>query len=140
MNKETSLNEQVAKQGREMDALVAERVMGWRWLKVIGCRNPIFMPPEQLAEYLPEYVKKNVLSYDGNPPSRLPHYSTDITAAFHVIEHLRQQSMMLSVSWGNDGGWWCVIYPETGSPVEGDYAETAAEAICLAALRACRGE
>lgn len=61
------------KAGRELDALVAERVMGWTDVKL---------------------AKRPELGVLGRHPVRhaqeiVPHYSTDIAAAMAVVEELR---------------------------------------------------
>jgi len=86
------------KPGRELDALIAEKVMGWSW-GIIG--------------------------------DLIPAYSTDISAAWEVVEemgdclHLRQH--------GEQGEWeaWFCGYPNSKA-----HGETAPEAICKAALLA----
>lgn len=105
--------------GRDADTLIAEEVFH---AKVWG--RSVNDGPETL------------IMTRCSPHRELPHYSTDIAAAFEIVEHFKEKSVMLSLSWGKDGGWWCVIYPFQGSPAEGHYAETAPLAIVKAALLA----
>lgn len=106
--------------GRELDALVAEKVIGWQihqpnW----GCPPAVRRPGGAISLYLPEAV---------------PHYSTSIAAVWEVMEALRQRGVHLRVSsayrgyevqrWERDQ--WCST----------EYGETAPLAICLAALKA----
>jgi hypothetical protein len=99
---------------RELDLWIGRNLMGWRWINCIKGRPPILMPPEQWGEYLPKYLKKMTVEYDGNAPHRLPAYSTDMTAAMTVVEKLRERDIYLRLmaidsgyavvfEWGNDG-------------------------------------
>jgi hypothetical protein len=101
--------------GRELDALVAEKVMGWP-IKHGNWSGPIH------AEYA----------------WRIPEYSTDIAAAHCVIEKIMKTHFMYSLNASHESGHWCVFYPSEGAPVEGEYANTAALAICRAALATVR--
>ena len=127
--------------GRELDARVGEQVMNWRWLNFGRSYGGVAMlPPEEWQKYLPEYLANNtVVSCTGNPPERLPRFSSDIAAAWAVIEKMREREIMVSVSWGKDGGWWCSIR-RTAWPFEGPYADAAPLAICLAALAVSEGK
>jgi hypothetical protein len=99
------------KAGRELDALVAEKVMG--------------LPPV----YGPTGIK-----WDGP----IPAYSTDIAAAWEVVERIKgsQPESTFSIEW--IGTQWRVdfVYQNYDWYNEGDQADTAPHAICLAALKA----
>jgi hypothetical protein len=111
--------------GRELDALIAEEVMGFA-VSMDGCDKPRI-----------EEIINGRSRYDVLPP-----YSTSISAAWEVVEKIK--SMGLAVWLGFEGGRWQAIFgienkyvvlPEAG----GDYealAPTAPLAICRAALRA----
>jgi hypothetical protein len=104
--------------GRELDSLIAEKVMGEK-----------FVPYDLM-----------LTSYPGNTVYATPPYSTDLAAAWEVMEKL-------GLAIGKNE-----IYPELGAYVclesmsEGEswlfnsnyatYADTAPHAICLAALKA----
>lgn len=95
------------KPGRELDALVAEKVMGWT----------------------------EVCGYEGEYKGYwkiLPKYSTDIAAAWAVVE------LPLFDGWAigrNASGKWEVFNPWENNFVV-SVADTAPHAICLAALKA----
>lgn len=72
-------------EGRELDVVVAERVMGWRWLNLPGLCRPCFKPPDEIAQFLPEFVEQLTVTCDDSPPDRLPHYSADMSAAWQVF-------------------------------------------------------
>ena len=62
--------------GREMDALIAEKVFGWAELWTDGKEYMMYPPWEQNMG----------VGYDERYP--VPHYSTDIAHAWEVIEKL----------------------------------------------------
>jgi hypothetical protein len=132
--------------GRELDALVAEKVMGWIWMRDPACGEGVYLrSPATVGMLRPEYLAANrVDGYEGEIPRSVPHYSTDIAAAWVIVEHLRKQGKALVVAvtqsevcvdnYNIDGiplaGWtW-------ESPTCHASAETAPHAICLAALKA----
>jgi hypothetical protein len=114
--------------GRELDALIAERVMGH------VLKSPVYATPDY------------VLEWDGPPGNgtsrarELPHYSTEITAAWEVVEKLDAQKHFLEIERRGDRRedgdyfmrWACGLWP---SYVEAE-AETVPLAICRAALKA----
>lgn len=77
--------------GRELDAAVAERVMGWRdvtanrvdddWITVFGCKPPQMSYPDFWR--LQGAVSK---SDNGEEKRHVPHYSSDIAAAMKVVD------------------------------------------------------
>lgn len=132
--------------GREMDALVAEKVMGW---KHVGNW-------EGDDRYHP--VDAIWADGDGNtlPPDPWPHYSTNIAAAWKVVEKmisvgtLKGTGDVVLYYVNNDGcyyddvggaHWYCAVCvyedgPEYDFDDDGVRADTAALAICRAALKA----
>ena len=101
--------------GHELDALIAEKVMGI---------------PRQWSEAASTWR-----------PEALPRYSTDIAAAFEVAAKLEEQEFALQLwhSEKNDiPGWYAHFTGKywISSGYEGEKGETAAHAICLAALTA----
>jgi hypothetical protein len=117
--------------GRELDALVAEKVMGWR------CRglHPIHECP---------------VFATGRADTLAPHFSTDIAAAWQVVEKMGADgwNVSLYVHRGEHGGCGCSITcpygpcekhgnaVETWHGVEDVRGATVPLAICLAALKA----
>ena len=110
---------------RELDALIAERVMGWE------------------LDDLPEGVVWEGNSETGGgvtARTAVPRYSTDIAAAWEVVEKIRGAGFTFSL-WDNANQyaapWDCRFthrddVGQKGIAIEG----TAPHAICLAALRA----
>lgn len=125
------------KPGRELDALIAEKVMGW-----------IPYEPERAFAYpgwhTPDGEFLNI--------ARLPPYSTDITAAWEVVDKLK-----LAVVPIDETKWWAGKMGDHGhdeDPLTSDtwveqamrdgkhgrIADTAPHAICLAALKVMGAE
>jgi hypothetical protein len=71
---------------------------------------------------------------------RLPHYSTDIAAAWTVAEKLMESHFMLSLAVSHESGWGCIVWGPQGARNEIDFAGTAPLAICCAALAAVGAE
>lgn len=138
------------KPGRELDALIAEKIMGWS-----NCQKC------EYATWLPD---KTIISHGeqwrGNPPSNgiieqlsdeinprwypIKNYSTDIHAAFEIVDKLMSQprkEMAFLLSAEYDVGsaelgmsireWYCEI---DGDDSLGAYGDTPMDAICKAAL------
>jgi len=97
------------KAGRELDALVAEKVMGWH-------------PDLCGGKY--EAVK-------------IPAYSSSISAAWEVVEKLQERALCVALEWTITDGWAFGITPHD-FPYEFCIKENASSiplAICLAALK-----
>lgn len=101
------------KPGRELDALIAEKVMGW------------------------EDNMRGLMAY-----AIVPNYSTDIAAAWKVIEELRKDQKALLISQAYQGPYWEYLSKvEWNDSLKGYRFEfatsiSAPHAICLAALKA----
>lgn len=142
--------------GRELDTLVAERVMGWKWMSR-ACdsknanpyRSAWLFPPDSVdvdtgREGLfgePIIVRNGIVGpfreYDGGRKEQggnLPHYSTDIAAAMEVVEKMREQGFIVSMM--SDPPWTCEMAKPSWSGSECWTGATLPLAICLAALAA----
>lgn len=102
--------------GRELDVLVAEKVMGLRVTTFSGYD-----------------IATSCVIVDANDTitDRVPHYSTEIAAAWQVVELF---GVRHSLSLYQVGRWYC-NFLVGGKRLEA-CAPTAPHAICLAALRA----
>lgn len=111
------------KAGRELDALVAERVMGWT--KTIVDNYPWQILPPDATEL---------------KAKSCPHYSTDIAAAWQVVEKLRQDRLYIEIV--SEAEYFrCEVNHYTPAAYQfktEQHADTAPLAICLAALEAVR--
>lgn len=144
---------EVLEAGRELDALVAEQVVGWQWWNF--CSNYL-IPPFALEDYRQGRVVHGWT--EGRDPEReddleanrltrmwvVPKYSTDISAAFEVVEKALPHIVLWRRSTGRHAKartWWEVKsrpgWPH-GEPEGGVLAgaPTASLVICLAALKA----
>lgn len=117
------------KPGRDLDALVAEKVMGW-----------LNNEKDTLAPGMWGIMDWRA---DGTPflAANFPSYSTDITAAWEVVDRLSSDG-----SWvlhGQEGlGWEAELNYQNGRFLQNEdtvsigRGNTAPHAICLAALKA----
>lgn len=94
--------------GREMDALIAEKLFGWKRLAIC---------PRQLH---PPYMEEATHTF----AHLFPYYSNDIAAAFDVLEKLRLET---DLRWRS--GWTASIAGHSAIAV------TVPLAICRAALK-----
>jgi hypothetical protein len=119
MNKEELLNMQA---GYEMDLLVAEKLMGWKWFHYEEAsyfrRNDVF-------DYviIVDKLRGQTCVFNNS----LPKFSTEISAAWEVIEKLGLTDFSIE----KVGDHYCV-----NLVIESACAETAPLAICRAALMA----
>lgn len=99
------------KSGRELDALVAEKVMGWSSAKI------------ESADFYTDEA--------GATRHDIPSYSADFNAAGEVVDKVNREFRLSNKR--NEGGWWAYFNDESYFASKGD---TAPHAICLAALKA----
>lgn len=110
-------------EGRELDCAVAEEVMGLRI-----CHDPGCAAWGGLHEF--------------DEGEEIPHYSTDIAAAWEVVDRMKEVGRFPEIRFGYDG--WYAIHHEgdhhCGHPCvkAGATESTPPEAICRAALKAVR--
>lgn len=129
------------KAGRELDALVAEKVMG---LPVVWSSEPYVILGGTRREGRFPYLKGRAHGCDYDW-AEVPHYSTDIGAALTVAEHMHAQGWHYEVGShiSLDDVRWAEFargnYDAYDASWEESYdvgAATIPHAICLAALRA----
>lgn len=115
--------------GRELDALVAEKVMGWRWVHHMD--RTFIQSPEQVARYKLEYLLPIGSVRDITPAhAGLLKYSTSISAAWEIVTKLKIGLLPNTC----DDNWGAFVVPLT--PEGYSYGNTAPLAICRAALKA----
>jgi hypothetical protein len=104
--------------GRELDALVAEKVMGWSRKTGVDGWDDMWPPGEN------GNIERRVTApgFGG-----LPHYSTDVAAAWKVVEKLHQSRFIVRLSISNGQyGWsqrweiaiWRSVHRDSGLVVE----------------------
>jgi hypothetical protein len=139
------------KPGRELDALVAEKVMGWSRKTITVAKQyhgqNEWDPPQTVSWGSDAIVQGNkvyTFDRDDQPTNaeEMPKYSTDIAAAWEVAEKLHKDSWRLELVTSE------LLGPDMGgasarfackAAVRGhvtEHADTAPHAICLAALKA----
>jgi hypothetical protein len=120
--------------GRELDALVAEKVMGWsKRISADHSNSPI----KQLRAFGIIYAWKDS---EGNDRGLdVWHYSTDIAAAWQVVEKMKALEWRTEIAQTIQSGVDVTVIKWEGGEFGGEFAEwgeTAPHAICLAALKA----
>lgn len=139
--------------GRELDALIAEKVMGW----VRGGKDDHTRPfhtkrtiieedGDRWVEHYLDWESKGPHDRISSPegeiiylcgckdnPSTIPSYSTDIAAAWEVMEKLCQYMPKIRIT-ENTGDFY--YEAEIGHNNYGSSTENPAHALCLAALKA----
>jgi hypothetical protein len=117
----------------DLDVAIAEKVMGWEWWKSSATGRRGIFAPNAIPRFTDEWF---TVRADGTEELcmdwgySLPAYSTDIAAAFTVVDKL-QGGLRFELRRRPDGGYWASFGEEMSAE-----AETAAMAICLAALAA----
>jgi hypothetical protein len=146
--------------GRELDAAVAEEVMG---REIFSREWPcIYFKSDETWEVAPEdYQTREPRRWGGQPEivwkfsavniygqpysslHRVPDYSTDIAAAWDVVEKIEALEYgKVRIDGSHYHGWHCSVCWGPGNDGEGEAfgvpGATAPEAICRAALAAVR--
>lgn len=118
------------KPGRELNALVAEKVMGFE-----------VKPYESLKGVATPDYGGSLWMFAGGAWQVIPHFSTDIAAAWEVfmqmpLRHPQDKSAYLTMDRDGDG-YFAVGYSDRqGDWLLRERSTEAPHAICLAALRA----
>ncbi len=121
--------------GRTLDALIAEKVMEWNLNRYVESMQPsLLYPKAEFEAGVDDWEQVN--SMIKVPKGLLPRYSTDIAAAWEVVEKL---GLLNRYVLNNKAGVWKVLevcdYDFSDSDCMGE-GLTAPHAICLAALKA----
>jgi hypothetical protein len=120
--------------GRELDSLVAEKVFGWRRIK--GPKFDYDGPVESNDVLIPPTIIDEDEAFRMMPPKgAIPFfyfvhrgYSTDIAAAWEVVEKSLKDIKRVTL-YKMPGGTWCCKVSDISC-----YDESAPVAICKAAL------
>ena len=125
------------KPGRKLDALIAEHVVGHL---VEHWNGHYAIKGDEVGGV--GVIEEDKLVYCFSKGSRhLPNYSTDIAAAFEVVEKLRADELNFTLGNGKNGNQHQAEFRErtTRALYTGKWwfsiADTAPHAICLAALK-----
>lgn len=118
---------------RELDAQIAERVMGWVQIEYPFLNRLVGVPPESQTDFR---------NSDGTMPGRkpVPLYSSDIALAFQVRQQMRELGFTFRLSDADNGQSAVSFFHEDAEQglAGAAVAETDALAICLAALEAVK--
>ena len=123
------------KPGRNLDALIAINVRGWRYVTDEDSVYKRLVPPE--GDDRPEWPTE----WDAkNRPGWLPHYSRDLRAAWKIVVTWEYNWNLFrdvgkSGNYETKGDGYGVILSYPGFQMWPVRGETAAHAICLAALK-----
>ena len=119
--------------GREMDALIAEKVMGWAVF--YGEYKGYELLDDEVAQgYPPEEEADGV-------PFEIPYYSTDIAAAWEVVERITEKRWKFKLRRLPGKDYMAYFQNLLRFPIECESAPsgTAPLAICRAALKVVLG-
>lgn len=115
--------------GPHLDKLIAE-LMGWTEVTIVELAHSSI---PSVQGFRPGEVPSAHTGY--RPRFNVPRYSTDISAAWTVIEKIKTQNRSIEVfSPQGDPHWVCQI-TQNGELLAGVGEETAPLVICLAALK-----
>ena len=128
---------------RELDARVAVEVMGATWQRIEnypGGAADVLRPPNAVGQFVAIWVERRCSDGRTIYPAGLPAYSTDIAAAWEVVEAtIKRTRWRFQCGYGAGitgvPRWWAFF----GDPGEASGADdhSLPLAICLAALAAC---
>jgi hypothetical protein len=129
--------------GRELDALIAEKVMGFKWRTSKHSGYRYLFPPGHRSNLFTDSIGNEPLYGDWD--DCVPAYSTDIAAAWQVVEKLCADAHNFSFDsgafgpgsdWQNKIDKWTVCFDDYTTVEVHSYAPTMPLAICRAALLA----
>lgn len=137
------------KPGRELDTIIAEKVMGWKRFecKMFGetksfeefpeiTEHIVLMPPDfKITSAQPPIGASLQEACAWEPPEMptIPHYSTSIEAAWEVVEKCLEEGWEFDL-FMNGIQYDVGLYRDREKP--SGIGDTAPHAICLAALKA----
>jgi len=133
---------------REIDALVAEKIMSFGWFHCVagtGVQRNQFCSPQQLETWTGVGWKMTPIptpppTEEFNDATGCPLYSTDISAAMEVVEKMREKGFAVTImdtqNNSSEGEWNVCFDLTTGYEANNPSLR---RAICEAALRAIGG-
>jgi hypothetical protein len=144
------------KPGRELDALVAEKVFGFLWHRWSPEKDATATPDLRGHRFLkPAGTIEQFAAWDSPPfvlaslddpiwqgdNTEVPPYSTDIAAAHQVLDKVMERAFGVWLGGTHEAGWWCEFALDGVWKAHSGYEITTAPlAICLAALAAVSAE
>ena len=135
--------------GRELDALIVEKVMGWAWFRhtcIAGGKRywarSLFIPDHNVEPFDGGYGIENVPAVGDETVAIMnaPNYSTDIAAAWQVVEKMRERGWHFLLMVSHESGMAIASFylgPHDRSDLSAtEEWQNAPRAICRAALKA----
>ena len=127
--------------GRELDALVAEHVLGWRWIASVKCLGSTDLEDARIVrEHWERVVHKDVT--DVQRPARaadwdtaLPHFSTS-GDALEILQAMTARNFQYQILKTPKQCHMVSFTSRSGTTDESAFDESLPEAICHAALMA----
>ena len=115
--------------GRELDALIAFKVMSYETYKGGWCDCANDRPLAPLCGYVADRMK-------GAESHKwvIPYFSSDMAAAWEIVEHLEKHELQFAFSALSSGGKNTVVFCGNGDVSATQYSESMPLGICLAAL------
>jgi hypothetical protein len=128
--------------GRDLDALIAERLFGYQWYALEGWSPILCLPEDKMPDRVP--CDRPAVMNHNTGTHKVPFFSSDIRAAMRVVGHVMagvSDTAQFALHWIIPGGgdapvWECsmgAFWEDTDRPV--GVGDTAPEAICKAALK-----
>lgn len=115
--------------GRELDALVAEKVMGLENVKFQPLRTKKIPGGNNFL-----IINEDLYYGCGELEKQVPTYSTDIISAWEIVEKLKHLEPELT--WSDEHQCWHMTLWKGANQGMMPGSKTAPHAICLAALKA----
>ena len=124
--------------GRELDALVAEKVMeqSVTWFGLGEDKSLMFSDTIDRNE---ERRRRGEMLWGYPGGGDVPEYSTNMTAAWEVVDRMRADAWFVDLEDSSSltyGPWWCQFARSRYTAKGESTGQTAPHAICLAALKA----
>jgi len=127
---------------RELDAEIAEKVMGWKHWR--GRAGVFFLSPAVIESNsrARDYIREGIFTeVESGNEENAPHFSSEIAAAMQVVEKMQGEGFVVLMR--NVNKWYVEFSPKTlNSDQHFGRTQHASlpMAICLAAREAVKGE
>jgi hypothetical protein len=112
--------------GRELDVMVAEKVMGWRWPVSADRGSPL-----GVRDHWRDDANKTVYL-----PEQLPYFSNDDASAWQVVDELHHQGLKVTVVVDSYSDTVLANIKKLNRTIADATASTMPLAVCQAALMA----
>ncbi len=126
--------------GRDLDAIVAEKLFGYEWRRSRTTGRRCIYPPGKAPDHMQQRADgtEALVSDWMNSRDWTPRYSTDLAAAGLVIGKLHAEGWHFHIIGARQGDFadpWGVMLSLPDRVVSGPWADTLPLALCLAAIK-----